>query len=339
MITIDGSYGEGGGQILRTALALSLVTGKPFEITKIRAGRRKPGLMQQHLTALNAARRIGDAEVDGNTIGSAAFRFIPKSVRPGSYHFSVGTAGSCTLVLQAILPALLTADGPSRIDLEGGTHNPFAPPFDFLEKAFLPLICRMGPTVSAQLGQPGFYPAGGGRFSIMIRPVKRLKRLDLLTRGAIRKRTARAIVAKLPGHIAARELKVVRESLSWPETCLQTEAVPLSRSPGNVLIIEVESEHITEVFTGFGQRGVPAERVAAGTVREVRDYLAADVPAGRHLADQLLLPLSLAGGGRFRTLKPTRHTETNAQIIQQFLDVETKMSRMKRDVWEISVAR
>ncbi len=160
MITIDGSYGEGGGQILRTSLALSLVTGKPFSIRNIRAGRKKPGLMRQHLTAVNAAAEIGQAAIEGNRIGSQAFTFEPEMIKPGNFHFAIGSAGSCTLVFQTILPALLTAGEPSEIILEGGTHNPFAPPFDFLEKAFLPVINRMGPKVAAVLEKPGFYPAG-----------------------------------------------------------------------------------------------------------------------------------------------------------------------------------
>src|SRR5512139_1323749 len=151
MIVIDGSRGEGGGQVLRSSLALSLVTGQPFRIEKIRAGRRKPGLMRQHLTAVNAAADIGCATVEGAHIGSQALAFYPRTVKPGRYHFAVGTAGSCTLVLQTVLPALLTAGFPSELVLEGGTHNPYAPPFDFLEQAFLPLMRKLGPGVSASL--------------------------------------------------------------------------------------------------------------------------------------------------------------------------------------------
>ena len=143
MITSDGSYGEGGGQILRTSLALSLVTGKGFTIENIQAGRKRPGLMRQHLTALNAAVEIGVAEISGNKPGSLSFSFEPQTITPGDYHFAIGSAGSCTLVLQTVLPALIVADGPSNIILEGETHNPFAPPFDFLEKSFLPVIRKI----------------------------------------------------------------------------------------------------------------------------------------------------------------------------------------------------
>ncbi|HSO73740.1 MAG TPA: RNA 3'-terminal phosphate cyclase, partial [Blastocatellia bacterium] len=232
MITIDGSFGEGGGQVLRTSLALSLVTGKPFRIDHIRAGRKNPGLLRQHLTAVNAATGISRAEVTGASIGSKELTFAPGSVEPGEYAFAVGTAGSTTLVLQTVLPALLTANGASRVTLEGGTHNPFAPPFDFLAKSFLPLVTRMGPVVSAKLEQPGFYPAGGGKFSVSIERASRLKRLDLSERGEIIGRRAVAIVANLPRSVAERELEVIALKMSWPKEGLRAESVENSRGPG-----------------------------------------------------------------------------------------------------------
>jgi len=165
MITIDGSQGEGGGQILRSSLALSLVTGKPFSMEKIRAGREKPGLLRQHLTAVKAAAEVSRAQVEGNSIGSKTLFFVPGEIKAGSYRWAVGTAGSATLVLQTVLPCLLTADKTSNLILEGGTHNPYAPPYDFLAQAFLPVVNRMGPKASCSLERPGFYPAGGGKFA------------------------------------------------------------------------------------------------------------------------------------------------------------------------------
>ena len=161
MITIDGSEGEGGGQILRTSLALSLVTGQPFRMERIRARRQKPGLLKQHLTAVEAAKTVGCAEVTGAALGSQTLEFPPGPVTPGNYRFAVGTAGSATLVLQTVLPALLTASGLSTLTLEGGTHNPMAPPFDFLANAFMPLIHRMGPSVELELKAPWFLPCRG----------------------------------------------------------------------------------------------------------------------------------------------------------------------------------
>src|SRR5262249_47279895 len=173
MISIDGSFGEGGGQILRTALGLSLFTGQPFRIDKIRAGRKNPGLLRQHLTAVKAAAKIGQAEVTGVNIRSTQLTFSPGPVAAGDYQVAVGTAGSATLVLQSVLPALLISDDQdrqTRLTLEGGTHNPFAPPFDFLAKAFLPLLERMGARIEVRLERYGFYPAGGGRFGMPIEP-------------------------------------------------------------------------------------------------------------------------------------------------------------------------
>jgi RNA 3'-terminal phosphate cyclase (ATP) len=336
MITIDGSYGEGGGQILRTSLALSLVTEKPFSIHNIRAGRKKPGLMRQHLTAVNAAAEIGQAAIEGNRIGSQAFTFEPETIKPGNYHFAIGSAGSCTLVFQTILPALVIAGGPSEIILEGGTHNPFAPPFDFLEKAFLPVINRMGSRVDAVLERPGFFPAGGGRFKVSIAPGE-LDSLELIGRGNIVKKAARASVANLPVSIANRELKVIRKELDWGTELLEAVEVENSRGPGNILTVEIESENITEVFTGFGEKGVPAEKVAKRVVKSLREYLAFNVPVGRYLADQLLIPMALAGGGKFRTLSLTRHTKTNIEIIKKFLNVEIDVTEYDRNQWEIEI--
>jgi RNA 3'-terminal phosphate cyclase (ATP) len=336
MITIDGSYGEGGGQILRSSLALSLVTGRPFRIDNIRAGRKKPGLMRQHLTAVNAAAQIGSAAVEGNAIGSKRFSFHPQTIKAGDYCFAVGTAGSCTLVLQTILPALIVADGTSKVILEGGTHNPFAPPFDFLKQSFLGVLNRMGPQVQVDLQKPGFYPAGGGRFKVAVQPAA-LKPLDLVERGAIQHTSARAMVANLPAEIARRELNVVRKKLGWDQNCLQTVEVNESNGPGNILSIAVESEQITEVFTGFGERGVSAENVAKKAVLQVQAYLEADVPVGRYLADQLLILMALAGRGRFRTTTPSRHTITNKDIIRKFLDIQIDAKQVGPLQWEIIV--
>jgi RNA 3'-terminal phosphate cyclase (ATP) len=339
MIVIDGSQGEGGGQILRSSLALSLVSGQPFRIEHIRAGRKKPGLMRQHLTAVEAAAAVGNARVEGAGPGSQKVEFHPRGIEAGSYHFSVGTAGSCTLVLQTVLPALLTAGSRSELVLEGGTHNPWAPPFNFLARSFLPLIGRMGPRVSEELVRPGFFPAGGGKFTITIDPAPKLDRLDLGERGNLLQQTALATVARLPRTIAERELKVVRDRLGWRAECCSVQEADSSRGPGNILCIEIASENVTEVFTGFGEFGVSAEKVAEKAVREVEQYLAAGVPVGHYLADQLLLPMALAGGGSFRTLAPTRHMTTNIEVIRMFLPVEVSMLENGPNDWEIRVEK
>ena len=329
MLIIDGSQGEGGGQILRTALALALVTGTPFRMERIRAGRPKPGLLRQHLTALKAAVAVGSADVEGATLGSEMIVFRPGLVKPGAYQFAVGTAGSTGLVLQTILPPLLTAAGPSSLTLEGGTHNPFAPPFEFLARAFLPLVARMGPKLEATLDRPGFYPAGGGQISVGISPVPKLDALTLLQRGETTRRRARAVVANLSERIAHRELRIVREKLGWQADELEAVALDVAtgaRGPGNAMMLEIESEHVTEVFTGFGQVGVRAEAVAEQAIQDARGYLAAQVPVGVYLADQLLIPLALAGGGAFRTVPLSGHSTTNADVIGRFLEIKITVS-------------
>jgi RNA 3'-terminal phosphate cyclase (ATP) len=337
VLQLDGSQGEGGGQVLRSALALSMVTGEPFRIDHIRAKRDKPGVMRQHLTAVQAAQAVCGGTVAGASVGSSQLTFEPGKVIAGEHHFAVGTAGSTTLVLQTILPALLIADAPSRLVLEGGTHNPLAPPFDFLQRAFLPLVNRMGPHVSATLDRPGFYPAGGGQMTIEIKPAKKLTGLELLERGETVHQQARAMVARLPVHIAERELAVIEKKLGWSGDTLVSEEVPDSPGPGNIVLLIVETEHVTEVFTGFGKRGVRAEAVADEAAQQYRQYLKANVPIGQHLADQLILPLAIAGEGRFRTLPLNDHATTQIGLVQQFLDVAVNVQRETRDQTIVSV--
>lgn len=337
MLIIDGSMGEGGGQILRTSLGLSLVTGRPFHIKRIRAGRKKPGLMRQHLTAVKAATQIGHAQVQGDVIGSQELVFIPGAVEAGRYEFSVGTAGSTTLVLQTVLPALLVAGQESQLTLRGGTHNPYAPPFDFLVKSFLPLLERMGASVQAELKKPGFYPAGGGELTVQVCPCHQLHRLELLERGDIKKRLATATVARLPENITQRELKTVQRKLNWEAESLQVNVSRSSPGPGNVITLEIASEAVTEVFTGFGVKGLAAEKVPLAPIKEVRDYLVAGVPVGRYLADQLIIPMAMAGGGRFRTLALSQHTRTNIEVVKMFLEVDIDTRQIEPDVFEIEL--
>ena len=319
MLLLDGSEGEGGGQILRSALALSLVTGTPFRIDGIRAGRPRPGLMRQHLTAVEAAAAVGRAEVTGAEVGSRSVSFRPGRPRGGDYHFSVGTAGSATLVLQTVLPALITAEEPSTLVLEGGTHNPTSPPFDFLAAAYLPLVGRMGPRVSATLERPGFYPAGGGRLRVVVAPVRDLTPLVLDARGAIVSRRARAVVANLPRSIAEREVAQLARRLGWESAAFSIEERADSAGPGNVVLVEVQAEQVTDVFSGFGEKNVRAETVADRVADEALAYLAGEQPVGPHLADQLVLLLALARGGSFRTTAPTMHTRTQLAVVERFL--------------------
>ena len=322
MIRIDGSSGEGGGQILRSSLSLSLATGNAFRIENIRAKRERPGLLRQHLTAVLAASEIGAAEVDGATLGSKTLTFIPGTVRPGKHRFVIGTAGSSTLVFQTILPALMMASGPSHITIEGGTHNQAAPPFDFLEKCFLPVINKLGPKVSVNLERYGFYPAGGGCFTATVEPCEHLSTTDLTERGEIVRRSVLAIVANLSPAIARREIDTVAHLLNWEKECMQTIETRNSVGPGNVVLIEVgTSTGMMELFCGFGRLGASAESVATEAVKEARTYIASEAAVGEHLADQLLLPFALAGGGVFTASKLNRHARTNMDVVSTFLPV------------------
>jgi len=318
MILIDGSEGEGGGQVLRNACAMSLITGEPFRITKIRGGREKPGLMRQHVTAIEAAFAIGGAECEGLAVGSTEITFRPGRIVPGDYRFAVGTAGSSGLVLQTILPPLMLADAPSRLVLEGGTHNMSAPPFDFIAKTFLPIINRMGPRIEARLLRHGFYPHGGGRMEIEIAPAQ-LTPIACLDRGALRHRSATAVFAGLPFDIADREIRVARAALDWPEESCAVRQLPEDQGPGNILLLEAGFEQVTEIVSGFGKLGTSAEAVAKSAAARMAGYLASEAFAGPYLADQLLLPFALAGGGAFTTVKPSQHTLTAAVLIERFL--------------------
>jgi RNA 3'-terminal phosphate cyclase (ATP) len=318
VIVIDGSEGEGGGQILRSALSLSVCTCQAFRIERIRARREKPGLLRQHVTAVRAAAAISDAKVDGCEVGSSALTFEPGTLKPGEHSFNIGTAGSCTLVLQTVLFPLLMAAGSSTIRVSGGTHNTAAPPFDFLTRAFMPLIERMGARAELSLERYGFYPRGGGSIVARIQPAGRFTPVELVERGARRGGYAEAYISAIPLHVAERELAVVGRRLNWQPDQLRIRGLPGEVGPGNVLSITLEYEHVTEVFTGFGERGRTAESVAEHTAREASDYLAHGAPVGPHLADQLLLPMAFGGLRSFATCAPTLHFQSNCDVIAAF---------------------
>jgi RNA 3'-terminal phosphate cyclase (ATP) len=319
MIEIDGSQGEGGGQILRSALSLAVCSGQAFRIRKIRAGRTKPGLLRQHVTAVKAAAAISDATVDGCEVNSSTLTFEPGALRPGDYSFSIGTAGSCTLVLQTVLPPLLTAAAPSVIRISGGTHNKGAPPVDFLSRAFLPLIARMGANVTLTLERYGFHPRGGGVIVAQITPVPRLRPIEIMERGERRGAFAESYVCGVPIHIAERELAVIGRRLNWTPEQLKIRGLPGEMGPGNALTVTLEHEHIVEVFTGFGEKARTAESVAEATAREVRDYLVHSAPVGHYLADQLLIPMALGGLDTFATSSPSTHFSSNAEVVALFI--------------------
>lgn len=338
-IEIDGSEGEGGGQVLRSALSLSMITGRPFRIAAIRGMRERPGLMRQHLTAVRAAQAISGAEVTGAEIGSMELTFRPQAVTAGDYAFTIGTAGSTTLVAQTVLPALMLADGRSTLMLDGGTHTDKAPPFDFLEHCYLPLLRRAGVEAVATLTRPGFYPAGGGTIALEIAGGAALAPMEIMERGERTGVGARAVVANLSADVARRELDIVARRLRWQDESLHLVEERRARGPGNVLMLTLAFENVTEMASGFGRVGISAEAVAERTVKELRRYLTSGAAVGPHLADQLLLPMALAGGGRFTTTAPTPHTVTNARVIRRFLPVSVDWEQTADGVWTVTVDR
>jgi RNA 3'-terminal phosphate cyclase (ATP) len=340
MLEIDGSHGEGGGQILRSSLALSLATGTPFRITKIRNGRAKPGLLRQHLTAVEATRTVGVAEVEGAALGSKALSFVPGTVAAGAYHFAIGSAGSTLLVVQALLPALLVSEGTFHITVEGGTHNPSAPTFDYFARVLAPILRRLGAQLEIVLDRPGFYPAGGGRIRLNVTGLGgrgRLAPLELCERGEVRSRLVTALISALPRHVAEREIAAACDHLRWDPSAAGLIEAARSPGPGNTLSVEIGAEHVTELFASIGEKGLPAEKVALAAATEARAWLDAGVPVGEHLADQLLVPLALGSGGRFRTVRPTLHTTTQIDLLRQFIGVEVRATELDDGVWELEV--
>ncbi len=335
MIIIDGSEGEGGGQVLRTSASLSLITGEPFQITNIRGKREKTGMMRQHVTALEAVCAISESVCEGLAVGASEITFRPGKTKAGNYKFAVGTAGSTNLVLQTVLPPLLYADTASHITLEGGTHNMLAPPFDFIERSFLPIINRMGPKVSARLVRHGFYPRGGGKIEIDIDPAP-LKRMDCIDRGELRSVIGTAMFTGLPQEVAEREVKAARKVLQWDEDVIGVRQLPEDQGPGNILLLEAEYEHVTEVVGGFGKLGLKAERLAKTAANRMKGYMESDAFAGPYLADQLLLPFALAGGGSFTTVKPSQHARTGADIIERFTGRKFEFDQQENGVFMVS---
>lgn len=340
MIEIDGAMGEGGGQVLRTSLSLSLVTGRPVRLRRIRAGRERPGLRPQHLTAVRAAAEVGDGEVAGAAPGSEELTFRPGRVRPGRYRFDVGTAGSAVLVLQTVLPPLLGAGGKSEVTVDGGTHAAHAPPYDFLAASFLPVLARTGHRLEPSLERYGFHPAGGGRIRLRMRPAGTPSALRLLERGEERDRRVRAVVSALPRHIAEREASVVHAMLRLRPDAMEVVEVPEEEAagPGNAVMAVLAFERVTGVFTGFGRKGVPAEEVAREASRKAMDWLeAGDAAVGPHLADQLLAPLAAGPGGVFSTVEPTSHAQTQAELVRRFTGRAVRIERAAPSRWRVEV--
>lgn len=317
MIDIDGSYGEGGGQIVRSAVSLSAVTGQPCRITRLRANRSRPGLLRQHAAAIGLCAEICQADVEGAALGAVSFTFRPGAIDGGDYYADVASAGSANLVLQTALPLLLRAPRPSTLTLRGGTHNPASPAFDFIERAFLPVLNRMGGEVHAEMTSAGFFPAGGGELRVRVTPISTAYPLELVERGPERDRQVVALLSNLPGRIGLREVDKAGDALNVDAANRHVRSVT-SPGPGNALVAEFQFAAHTAVFVEFGMKNVTAKSVVKRLVGRIRPYLTTSAAVSTHLADQLLLPLALGSGGTFSTLKPSQHSLTNAQVIERF---------------------
>ena len=328
-IEIDGSLGEGGGQVLRSSLALSLITRIPFAIKNIRRRRPKPGLMAQHLKAVEAAAAVGAACIEGASLGSQCLTFEPTAVVPGDFRFNIGTAGSTSLVLQTLLCPLSLARKGSTILINGGTHVPWSPSFDFLALHWLPYMSQIGFDIQLELRAAGFYPRGGGCVRAVVNPIKALAPLQLKERGVLKRIRGISAVANLNVSIAERQKAQALKRLSSISPYLEIEIRHLSSpSRGTFLLLLAEFEHSQCCFCGLGARGKPAERVADEAVDELRDFLASDGAVDPYLADQLVLPLALAGGmSEIRTSRVTPHLVTNAEIVKMFLPVAIEVDQ------------
>ncbi|MBD1934650.1 MULTISPECIES: RNA 3'-terminal phosphate cyclase [Cyanophyceae] len=327
MIYIDSSYGEGGGQVLRTSLSLATITGQPIRIERIRAGRKKPGLAAQHLTGVRAAAAICNAQVQGDELGSTNLEFTPSySVQAGKYTFDVSdaregrSAGAVTLVLQTILLPLALARGDSQIILRGGTHVAYSPSLSYIEQVYLPILKRMGVQAEVRLHRWGWYPQGGGEVELHVSGGSTLSSINLLERGQLQEVRGLAVVTQLPSHIPQRMASRAENLLH--EAHLKVTVRPLRErgvAPGAGIFLTAEYEDSLAGFGALGRLGLPADKVAEIACQELLNFHKTNAPVEEHLADQLLLPAALGSEtSQYRVAEISTHLTTNAWVIHQF---------------------
>lgn len=331
MVTIDGSFGEGGGQILRTSLSLAAITGQDVTIENIRAGREKPGLRPQHLTAVLAVAEICGAEVKGAEVGSSKLVFRPRKVKSGRYEFDVarirGSAGSVNLVFQTVLWPLAFADKPSRVVIKGGTHVPFAPTSNYIEETFLPTIARMGIPVFYRMEKAGYYPIGGGEIQAEIPHVDEIAPVLFTERKASVQVELISAVSNLPMSIAERQMSTGIERLRaiGIEPATEITEYP-SPGKGTVFFISCAADNVRAGFQSLGELRKRAEQVAADACDEFERYLGTNAALDKHLADQLIIPVALAkANSTFTTCEVTQHLITNIAIVEKFLPVSFRV--------------
>ncbi len=351
-VYIDGSRGEGGGQILRTSLALSCITGRDLRIENIRAARRNPGLARQHLSCVEAARQICDGKCRGAALHSQVLDFQPGPIRGGDFSFDIGSAGSASLVLQTVLPALFLADRPSTVTVTGGTHNPWAPPFDFLAETFLPALGAAGFHAGCKLIKHGFFPAGGGKIRLEIQPWQQSasRAMDFCEPDKERHIHGRIYTARLPEHIVPRQKRLLCQSGLYIRKIEHVEVTD-SDGPGNCVMLRLCGQGRATVFTAFGERGKPSEKVVREVADLAKDFLASGAAVDRFLADQLLIYMAMnshfakdsetgtrANAACYTTNDLSTHLTTNIETIRQFLPVAFK-TEPQDGIYTISAVR
>ena len=328
MIKIDGSFGEGGGQVLRTALTLSLISGQPFEIYNIRARRKNPGLQPQHLKCVEAALMISNGEAKGSSKGSTHLIFQPGLVVPGDYRIDIGTAGSTSLVLHTIYLPLALKENNSSLTITGGTHNPWSPCYHFLSLHWLRYLKQIGFDLKLKMDRAGFYPNGDGKIRVEISPVQKLEPPKILNRGELKRIDGISAIANLDFNIAERQrgqsLKRLERLGYQPQIAIEKMS---SRYKGTMLLLLAEYESGSGCFNALGAIGKRAEKVADEAVDDLVEYLNTDGCIDKYLSDQLILPLSMIKGeSTFSTAKVTNHLVTNLEVVKKFLDIKTNVN-------------
>lgn len=341
MLEIDGNYGEGGGQILRSSLSLSAILSRPIRINGIRAGRRKPGLAPQHLTCVNAVAAISNAEVIGGQLGSQTLTFRPQEISGGNYTFDVAeirpSAGALSLVFQSVVLPLLFAKVPSTVTLRGGTHVPWSPTVHYLQEIFMPVTAKFGLRGSIQLNRWGWFPKGGGEAIAKVQPNADWRGVQLGYRGKLQAIYGISAASNLPEHIVNRQQDQIEKRLAQFDSPVSIERVKgKSVGQGTLVFLKAEFENVRAGFSALGARGKRAERVADEACQALVTFLESDAAVEPHLADQLILPMALAKGeSRFTTSQITRHLTTNIWLVQQFLPVQFEVNGAENRSGEI----